>query len=190
MLFKQNLNGWKPFFYRCWCGAGEKKTGASQKTTCSASLIGRNSTLVFCQKEPAERFIFKLSTCPVVWHKLLAVLRSRPIFPRLRLQVKNICSGSTHKSSAPTGSGSKKTDFYTKHFKNLNFNFKKASINRDKSFLFSLAKKKEQEPAQNIGSGSRSNFKSAPAPAKRPRLGPAPQHWLLGNLKFPESCSE
>ena len=34
------------------------------------------------------------------------VLRSRAIFPRLR--VKNIGSGSTHKISAPTGSGSKK----------------------------------------------------------------------------------
>ena len=37
-----------------------------------------------------------------------SVLRSRAIFPRLRRQVKNFGSGSTNKSSAPTGSDSQK----------------------------------------------------------------------------------
>ena len=57
---------------------------------------------------------------------LLTVLRSRAMFPRLRLQiffrlqlqVKNFGSGSTYKSSAPA----QKIDFDTKHLKNVNFN--------------------------------------------------------------------
>ena len=56
------------------------------------------------------------------------------MFPRLRLkifffrlQLKNFASGSTYESSAPTGSGSKKTNFDIKYLKNLNFNKLKLS---------------------------------------------------------------
>ena len=51
-------------------------------------------------------------------------------FFRLGLQVKNFGSGSTYKSLAPTGSGSKKQIFLTKHVKNLSI-IKQASINLD-----------------------------------------------------------
>ena len=47
-------------------------------------------------------------------------------------------------------------------------------MNIFKSFRFSLSKKKEPELTLNIGSGSRSNIKSAPA--NKLRLRPAPQH--------------
>ena len=45
-----------------------------------------------------------------------------------------------------------------------------------KSFSFSLLNKRSWSRPQKIGSVSSSNFKSAPAPAKKPWLRPAPQH--------------
>ena len=45
-------------------------------------------------------------------------------------------------------------------------------MNIFKSFCFSFAKKGTGADPKKIGSGSRSNFKSAPAPAKKPRLRP------------------
>ena len=84
----------------------------------------------------------------------------------------------------------KRTDFDRKHLKKIIFN-KKASINLDfvpktenrlnifKSFRLSLAKKRSRSRPKIIGSGFRSNFKSVPAPPKKPwlRPAPAPQHW-------------
>ena len=51
-------------------------------------------------------------------------------------------------------------------------------INILKSFRFSLPKKKRPEPALNISSSFRSNFKSAPAPAKKPRLRLRNTAWI------------
>ena len=69
-----------------------------------------------------------------------AVLRSRAICPRLRLQVKNIGSCSTLKSSSPTGSGSGSKNKIWKKKKYLAFN-KKASIN----LILSQKRKKSLE---------------------------------------------
>ena len=53
-------------------------------------------------------------------------------------------------------------------------------------YSFFTCQKKKPEPTQNIGSGSRSNFKSAPALAKKKNLGSrlALQHSYFAN-NFP-----